>query len=364
MISANIPNLSVEEIMQRIKAEVARRKTQNPNIENEDAMVYHIGDFMGTHDKEFIVQAYRKILKRPPEPQAIDHNMQLLSGGQDRVAIIAAIASSAEAKSIGTQVLGLDEYSLSNMARLSIDNINATFGASNVVAPEQVDYHERAFVQKEIYEVSDFNDYHDRDFVYNAYVGILLREPDEHGFASHLEILRSGKLTKTELLCALRFSPEGREKGVKILGLRKRHIVFGVFRIPVIGKITRALYLLLNINKLSRKITQLEADINRRFHCVRDYSVQAGHAMNISDSNMVVLKNTVSQLLEKIATTNSAKELANVICKIQSELDKIDLESKADKQDIESLHVNLESKADKQDIESLHVNLESKADKQ
>jgi GT2 family glycosyltransferase len=61
--------------------------------------------------------------------------------------------------------------------------------------------------------------YDDLEFVVNAYHHILAREPDRMGLAHYLLELRSGLSDRIEVIGNLRFSPEGRAKGVKVDGL-------------------------------------------------------------------------------------------------------------------------------------------------
>ena len=72
------------------------------------------------------------------------------------------------------------------------------------------------------YHINDFLKYHDRDFVINAFRGILRRNPDTDGFEYFLHNLRSGLMTKAEIMGRLRYSPEGRAKNVRIRILRKK----------------------------------------------------------------------------------------------------------------------------------------------
>lgn len=59
----------------------------------------------------------------------------------------------------------------------------------------------------------------DRDFVENAYRALLRRAPDGPGITHYLERLRDGRLSKVEVLAALRWSPEGEKEGVHVDGL-------------------------------------------------------------------------------------------------------------------------------------------------
>ncbi|HEY5884884.1 MAG TPA: methyltransferase domain-containing protein [Pyrinomonadaceae bacterium] len=82
------------------------------------------------------------------------------------------------------------------------------------------------------YHLNELLQYHDRDFVRNAYRALLKREPDDTGYNHYLEGLRSGHLTKRDIIIILRASPEGRNKGVVIEGLRLPVVRRTLYRIP------------------------------------------------------------------------------------------------------------------------------------
>jgi O-antigen chain-terminating methyltransferase len=85
------------------------------------------------------------------------------------------------------------------------------------------------------YHVNDLLRFHDREFVRNAYRAILKREPDDVGYAAYLKNLRSGRFNKLDVLASLRFSDEGKRKGVKIQGLAFTGYLRRLYRVPVLG---------------------------------------------------------------------------------------------------------------------------------
>jgi len=70
----------------------------------------------------------------------------------------------------------------------------------------------------------------DEDFIKSAYKAILRREPDEEGFNNYISKLRSQSLSKTRILGRLRYSPEGRQAKVYIKGLFTRYFVDLILR--------------------------------------------------------------------------------------------------------------------------------------
>lgn len=97
----------------------------------------------------------------------------------------------------------------------------------------------------------DLLSYHGEEFIQHAYAGILCRLPDSSGAMQYLDGLKSGKLTRLDILALLRYSPEGRSKGVKVKGLFLpfifRHLLG---RLPVAGRLFRGMGLFRHISYL------------------------------------------------------------------------------------------------------------------
>lgn len=85
------------------------------------------------------------------------------------------------------------------------------------------------------YQLSDLLRYHDRAFVQAAYRAVLKRSPDEPESLRDLERLRSGHINKIDLLADLRFSPEGRAKGVQLDGLIFPALIRRLGQLPLVG---------------------------------------------------------------------------------------------------------------------------------
>jgi O-antigen chain-terminating methyltransferase len=101
------------------------------------------------------------------------------------------------------------------------------------------------------YHVDDLLQYHDKDFLRNAYQAILKRFPDAEGFNRYLQRLRSGRINKLDVLASLRYSAEGMAHSVKIKSLRLPALVRRASRIPVAGYVVQ---LLIAIARLPRNI--------------------------------------------------------------------------------------------------------------
>ncbi|HUD41141.1 MAG TPA: hypothetical protein VMR06_04005 [Dokdonella sp.] len=90
---------------------------------------------------------------------------------------------------------------------------------------------------------------HHLDFLHGAFRAILKRPPDGPGELVQLRLLAAGA-SKVEILGNLRYSPEGREVGVEIPGLRPRYLLTKLFRVPVIGYLAEWLLALAGLPKL------------------------------------------------------------------------------------------------------------------
>lgn len=107
------------------------------------------------------------------------------------------------------------------------------------------------------YDINELLQFHDHHFIWNAYRAILKREPDEAGYQGYLELLRSGRRNKIDILASLRSSPEGERAHVAIEGLgRARFRRF--YRIPVLGYLAELAVSLLRLPALIRSQRQLE----------------------------------------------------------------------------------------------------------
>ena len=85
------------------------------------------------------------------------------------------------------------------------------------------------------YHVNDLLAFHDRVFVQASYRAVLKRSPDQTESLRDLKRLRSGYANKIDLLADLRFSNEGRAKGVQVDGLLVPAVIRRLGQLPLIG---------------------------------------------------------------------------------------------------------------------------------
>lgn len=116
----------------------------------------------------------------------------------------------------------------------------------------------KLYPQNRIHTMEDFIKYYDEEFIKNAYNLLFYRDPDEYGKNHYLSLLRSGKLSKTEIVASLYFSKEGREQNIVILGIKKRYILTVLYKIPLLGYIVKTLYSIATLPKLIAGISSHE----------------------------------------------------------------------------------------------------------
>lgn len=107
--------------------------------------------------------------------------------------------------------------------------------------------------------IEEFLVYEDEEFIKVAYKTILKKEVELQILNHYLSLLRSGTSSKTEILALMRFSKEGEDKGVNILGLKKRNFIFQSFKIPLLGKIFKIFFSILRLPSLVTRIQHLES---------------------------------------------------------------------------------------------------------
>ncbi len=75
------------------------------------------------------------------------------------------------------------------------------------------------FINQQLFDVGEFYNYEDEEFICKAYLGILSRKPDREGLKSKLKELTDCNRTKKELLLDILLSEEAKKKKINILRL-------------------------------------------------------------------------------------------------------------------------------------------------
>jgi Domain of unknown function (DUF4214) len=100
---------------------------------------------------------------------------------------------------------------------------------------------------------------YDRQFVQNAYIVLLKRDPDVTGLNSRREALQAGTMSRLELLIRLRYGPEGKLHKVQVRGLLKAFAVERLCAIPAIGIVPRTLRAIAYLPKMQAEIQEIKA---------------------------------------------------------------------------------------------------------
>ena len=140
MRETQIPEISIDELMEKIRAEVNLRKKEKENsgqsfsrssFDSEDVPFprirhlnleflenakpvdikqnkYHINSFLKYYGNDFVQNCYRGILKRDPDPDGLQNFLnKLMQGKMTSIEIIGRLRYSDEGKKIGVRVTGL-----------------------------------------------------------------------------------------------------------------------------------------------------------------------------------------------------------------------------------------------------------------
>ena len=182
----------------------------------------------------------------------------------------------------------------------------------------------------------------------NAYLGILRREPDPQGYEFYLHKLRTGEMSKVDILGRLRFSPEGRAKSVRIKGLSHNFLLRNVFKIPIIGYFSRLFVGILNLPTIIKNFETFETFAQSRFI----------EFQNHDSNNIEIIRNRVTEMSDQLSTIS---DLQYAIQRTEAlELELIELQNsvyqKADRKDLEDI---ASAKADRLELNRI---AEMKAD--
>lgn len=121
------------------------------------------------------------------------------------------------------------------------------------------------------YHVNDLLKYHDHQFVWNAYLALLKREPDEQGLTAFLGKLRRGKFNKIDILARIRYSPEGKRQNVVVEGLLLKAVLRQAYRVPILGYVLELAVALVRLPALIHHQRQLESYLVGQNQMTSDY---------------------------------------------------------------------------------------------
>ena len=149
LIAANNPEIDVDQLMQRIREEIAQRPTDSapsggsvrpaqpaPPLNDmlrtltetatvaalPEKSVYALRDFLDYHDETFIVNAYRGVLRREPDSSGMtDFLGKLRHGDYTKIEILGRLRFSPEGRRHGVRIRGLlAPFALQTACRLPV----------------------------------------------------------------------------------------------------------------------------------------------------------------------------------------------------------------------------------------------------
>lgn len=117
-------------------------------------------------------------------------------------------------------------------------------------------------IKEQGYKLEDFQPFHDREFIRIAYLAILGRKPDPDGMDHYLSALRTGAFSKTDILGRIRYSREGRARGVRVKGLFLSFLLYLCYSgAPVIGRVLRTVTAVWNVPFLIKENQRKDSDL-------------------------------------------------------------------------------------------------------
>ena len=138
------------------------------------------------------------------------------------------------------------------------------------------------------YHINDLLRYHDRVFVQAAYRAVLKRSPDEAELLRDLKQLRSGAINKVDLLAALRFSTEGRGKGVQLDGLMIPAMIRRLGQLPLVGYVIRLGIAFVRLPKLVRDQREFGGYLLAQNQQIADF-------INVTSDRLTERTNTIAE---------------------------------------------------------------------
>jgi SAM-dependent methyltransferase len=204
------------------------------------------------------------------------------------------------------------------------------------------------------YHINDFLQYHDGEFVKNAYLGILGRQPDSPGYQGFLVALRTAGMTKAEILGRLRYSSEGRSRKVRIKALLPTFLVHSSFRLPIVGYFCRLTTGILNLPTIIRNIQRSDNSLSRQMVMVQENlnAIGAKISNELEFQEKLEARKVVQEDLQKLENRKADREevLALAERKLDREEARCLLENLLDREVLSTL---LKDKADRQELSAL-----------
>lgn len=136
---------------------------------------------------------------------------------------------------------------------------------------------------KEQFVLADFLGFDDADFIDVAYRKLLWRPAGDGGSRGYLDALRSGAVSKVEILGLIRFSDEGRQRAVHVDGLLLPYKLHRWRRLPVVGFLLGLAMAVGRLPRLAWHLQRIEATAARESH-------EIGRLLNRRSSELQTLQ--------------------------------------------------------------------------
>ena len=149
------------------------------------------------------------------------------------------------------------------------------------------------------YHVNELLRFYDETFIINVYHAMLKRAPDEGGMFHYLKELRSGRISRIDIIAGMFLSAEGKLAKVKIKGLWLPFLSSRLYRLPVIGYFLHIASGIANLPRIMRALTNVESHQfvaqQQDRNDLRHLSEQVSNAFAKVDSNLKLAANSVDQ---------------------------------------------------------------------
>ena len=192
------------------------------------------------------------------------------------------------------------------------------------------------------YILDDFLKFQDEDFINNAYQLILNRPVDKDAKTYYLSKLRNGEMSKTDIILTLHYSKEGKMQNVVILGSKKRFLKMLLFKLPVLGYLSKLVFSIITLPRLLNKINTYE-------HTQAKQEITLNNMLQKQQELDTIQKQTIQKQQELDATQKQTIQK-------QQELDATQKQTTQKQQELEK-HLN--TKASTKDLEILQQQLNS-----
>jgi SAM-dependent methyltransferase len=136
------------------------------------------------------------------------------------------------------------------------------------------------------YVLADLLRFFDSDFVDNAFQIILRRPANAHEKMHYLSAMRSGGFGKVEILGNIRFSDEGKQRGVHVDGLLLPYKLHQWRRIPVLGWFITLANTIFRMPKMLAQLEKIEAQSAQESQHVGFVLNELVHAVEVNQALM------------------------------------------------------------------------------